>query len=97
MKINQNQAWDNASAIARAFSIGKNEAAAIANLTTKVSHKVVATLQDAFRSRGMRPFLLHEVVGEGLFNQAFTSGVGTLEPWSRALTNNDDDELVSCH
>ena len=87
--------WENASAVARAFSIGKNEAGAVASLKLYVSDPIVANLTEAVRLRGMRQFLSHEPIARGVFNRGFTSGRDKFESWNVQLTNGDDDALVS--
>lgn len=88
------EAWESAASIARAFQIGKNESESLLNLQQKVDGPVVAALREAVRCRGMRGFLQHETIAKGVFNRAFTSGVGAYEVWAGHLTNRDDNELV---
>lgn len=89
------QVWESAAQVAKAFAIGRNEAAAYMNLSTRVSPAMVNRLRDVVRIRGMRAFINHEVIGRELFNRAFSSGTGVLDAWSGQLMNREDDELVS--
>ena len=88
------QEWGSASAIMRAFKVGKFESAAIANLQQHMPKPVSESLKDAVRVRGMKQFVLHETIGKDIFNSAWTSGTGTLEQWSCQLTNSETNELV---
>ena len=91
------QVWESAAEVAKVFRIGKGEAGAILNLTTKIEPQMVAKLRDAVRVRGMRAFLNHECVAKDLFNLTFSSGTGAFEAWSSQLMNRENNELVpSC-
>lgn len=54
---------------------------------------VLTALQTAVRTRGMRPFLLHETIGKQVFSKGFSSGSGPLAVWEGPLTNLDDGEF----
>ena len=88
--------WESAAEVARVFRIGKSEAGAILNLTTKVHQDMVIKLRDAVRTRGMKAFLNHECIARDLFNLTFTTGTAGLEPWASQLMNREDNEIVPC-
>ena len=81
--------------MARAFSIGKAESAAISNLQTKVPPAVVSRLKSVIRPRGMRAFLAHDVLAKDVFNAAFSSGVGAYESWQLYVSNKEDNKLAT--
>ena len=56
--------------------------------------EVSNALKAAIKTRGMRGFILHEVVGRDIFNLAYSSGTEALEVWHSQLTNSDDNQLV---
>ena len=84
--------WSNSTAVAKAFSIGPQEAKAVANLQSHVEPFLVKELKACVATRGMRSFLTHDVLGKGLFNTGYTSASGTCEAWVSALTNTEDGE-----
>ncbi|CAK9100760.1 FO synthase subunit 1, partial [Durusdinium trenchii] len=87
--------WQNATQVARAFSIGKSEAQAISNLQDKINPEIVTMLKESTRVRGMRQFMNHDLLCKDLFNRGFSSGAsGALCAWGVDLSNNDDNELV---
>ena len=89
--------WENASALAKAFTIGASEARAVSNLQSRVAAPLLAELKSAVSKRGMRTFLTHDALAEGLFNVEYTSGVGSCEAWNHALTNSESLRLVTWH
>ena len=52
------EAWESAGQVAKAFAIGRLEAAAVLNLTQNIRHEMVVRLRDAVRLRGMRAFCI---------------------------------------
>ena len=84
-----------ASSVARVYNVGPREASAIVQLSQKVTEPIQALLKDSVRKRGMRVFLTHEGIGKEIFSLAWSSGSGQYEAWNDALTNKDDNELVS--
>ena len=89
------QDWSNASSICRAFSVGKNEAHAVANLQTRMPEEVLQALKVAVCKRGMRNFITHDLIVKGAFNDGFSSGQACLEAWQQELTNGQDMLLVT--
>ncbi|CAL1167352.1 unnamed protein product [Cladocopium goreaui] len=81
--------------VARVYKVGPREANAIVQLSQKVTEPIQALLKDAVRKRGMRSFLTHEAIGKEIFSLAWSSGSGQYDAWNDALTNKDDNELVS--
>lgn len=81
--------------MARAFSIGKAEAAALVNIMTYVPSVIVDRLEQAVSVRGMQRFLNHDVLGQKLLNLGFTSGINGLEQRRDILRNTDDHKVVS--
>ena len=86
--------WSKATSVAKAFGIGKTEAGAVAQLMGSTSEKVRDTLTLSVRARGMKGYILHEIVEKGIFSIGFSSGVGAAEAWESQLTNKPDNELV---
>lgn len=86
--------WANATAISKAFSLGKLEATAVSNLQTQVSDDIVRSLKQAVAIRGMRSFLGHDILSRGLFNVGFSSASGSSEAWAAAMTVTQDSKLV---
>ena len=89
------EAWESAGQVAKAFAIGRLEAAAVLNLTQNIRHEMVVRLRDAVRLRGMRAFRTHECIAKEVFNLLFTSGTGALEPWAGQLANREDNAIAS--
>ena len=87
------QDWENASAIARAFSIGRAEAGAVSHLQSRINADTVTMLRNAVSKRGMRNFITHDLICKGVFNDGFSSGQGQTEAWAQQLTNGLDHEL----
>ena len=88
--------WDNAAAVARAFSIGPKESAAVSNLQAHVSPTVTELLKEATRGRGMRRWITHDMLAREMFNLTWSSGQsGPLCAWVVELTNKPDDKLVA--
>ena len=58
------EAWESAGQVAKAFAIGRLEAAAVLNLTQNIRHEMVVRLRDAVRLRGMRAFRTHECIAK---------------------------------
>lgn len=85
--------WRNSSSVARVFSIGKQEAAAVSNIMSKIDPLAVRFLTDSVRSRGVKYYIQHEVIGKDLLNLHFTSGIGERECWKEEFRNMDDGEL----
>lgn len=92
--ITSSQEWESASAIMKAFNVGKHESLAIANLQNRMPAVASSALKSAVRVRGMRSFVLHETIGRDLFNSAYTSGTGQFEQWAVQLTNTESNELA---
>lgn len=88
--------WGSATAIVRAFQIGKAEAAAVSNLQSGVEKEVVVILKKEVSIRGLRSYLGHEIVAKGLFNTGYSSSSGATEQWVSVCTNLDDCKLVAC-
>lgn len=86
--------WDQATSIAKAFSIGKAESEAVSQLMTAIKPDVVKRLEECVRARGMARLMQHEVISKGIFSENFTSGSGQCESWKDQLRNKDDGELV---
>ena len=84
--------WGNATAISRAFNIGKQESNAVSNLQSNVTMETRLRLKAVIKTKGMRNFLHHEVIGRGLFNVGFSSASGPTEGWVSAMTNTDSSE-----
>eukprot|EP00435_Cladocopium_sp_Y103_P050415 s350_g15.t1 len=77
--------WESASAVARAYKIGKFEAAAVSNLMHKIEAPVTAALKDAVQKRGMRPFILHEtalLVIKRMCSDFDRMPLGARRPWN---------------
>ena len=89
------QEWHSATAVAKAYSIGKLESAAVSQLMCHLDPGFLQRLTDSVKVRGMPRFLTHECIGRGIFSKAFTSGTGVTEAWSDQLVNRDDGILVS--
>ena len=87
--------WENASAIAKAFQIGRAESGAVANLQSKINGEVVRMLKDAVSQRGMRSFITHDLIWKGAFNDGWSSGHGSTEAWVQELTNGADRTLAT--
>ena len=79
--------WGSASAIAKAFSIGKSESAAVAQLVQHMHADVRAALTSAVRQRGMPKLVLHETLAKETFAEGWSSGTGQLESWRDILCN----------
>ena len=86
---------ENASAVARAFSIGKNEAGAMACLKLHVSDPIVANLTEAVRLRGMRAVHQSRADSSWGLQSRVHQRADKFESWNVQLTNGDDDVLVS--
>ena len=87
------QEWDNATAVAKAFAIGKGEAAAVSALMSDVNGLFLSRITESVKIRGMHRFLTHDAIGRGIFSTGFSSGIGNIEAWKDELTNRDDQEL----
>ncbi|CAK9102225.1 unnamed protein product [Durusdinium trenchii] len=87
--------WSNATAVSKAFSIGKLEAAAVSNLQSHVEPSLVKRLKEVVATRGLRSFLGHDVFGRGVFNTGWSSGSGSCEAWVSVMTNLDDGALAN--
>ena len=83
--------------MARAFEIGKGEAAAVFELLQKVPPTVAEKLESSVRTRGMTRLLNHDVIGKGTLSLGYTSAIGSLDAWTEALTNGANLKLVSWH
>ena len=86
--------WSKATAVSKAFSIGKTEASAVVALVGQVSGEVRARLTASVRSRGMARFLTHEMLAKGCLNVGYTSAAGESEAWGDLVTNLPDNNLV---
>ena len=53
--------WENASAVARVFNIGRAEAGAVSALQSKIHPEVTRMLKAAVAMRGMRTFITHDL------------------------------------
>ena len=87
--------WENASAVARVFNIGRSEAGAVSALQSKIHADVTRMLKAAVAMRGMRTFITHDLIHKGAFNEGFTSGQGPTEAWAQEFTNGHGQQLVS--
>ena len=90
------QDWENISAVARAFSIGRAESGAVSNLQSRIHKDISEMLKVAVASRGMRVFVTHDLIWKGAFNEGFTSGQGATEAWVQELTNGAGQDLATC-
>ena len=79
--------WESSAAVARAFSIGRNESQAVTQLLCHIHPKVKDGLVQAVRKRGVTKFLSHEVLAKQVFSQAWSSGQQAMEAWCDQLTN----------
>ena len=86
--------WGNASALARALQIGAKESQAVSNLQSRTDKGVLDRLKSAVERRGLRQFLTHDALAQGIFNLGFSSAVGASESWQAILTNCDDNRVV---
>lgn len=86
--------WDNLTAVAKAFSIGRVEAQAMQALFGNIESSVANELRAAVAQRGMRWFITNDLVGKGCFSTSWTSATGAFEPWVAQLTNASDQKLV---
>ena len=84
------QEWNQANAVAKAFSIGKGEASAVSNLMTKIPECVVNFLTESVKCRGMSRYISHDVLAKDVFNTAWTSGINGLEHWKEQLRNTEE-------
>ena len=57
--------WENASAVARVFNIGRAEAGAVSALQSKIHPEVTRMLKAAVAMRGMRTFITHDLIHKG--------------------------------
>lgn len=87
--------WSNATAVSRAFSLGKAEAAAVSALQSGIDKAIVSELKLAVAKRGLRSFMSHDVLGKGFFSLGFSSARGSSESWVSEMTNTDDQQTVS--
>ena len=83
--------------MARAFQLGRAEAAAVNNLVHKVAPEAVAFLENSVKRRGMLKYMSHDIIRRDLLNEGYTSGVGILEPWKDELRNDGEQKLVTHH
>jgi hypothetical protein len=83
------KAWGEASAVATAFKIGKNEANAAVNLMYKITPAVRALLQDTVRTHTMSRFINHDALASDVLviGSAFNAA-GSV--WEDDLTNSQD-------
>ena len=86
--------WGNASALARAFQIGAKESQAVSNLQSRTDKGVLDRLKQAVDRRGLRSFLTHDALAQGIFNLGFSSAQGASDSWEAILTNCDDNRVV---
>lgn len=89
------EAWHSATAVTRAFNIGRSEASAVAALQTQVAPAVVAILKDSVARRGMRSFITHDCIAAGFFSTGFSSAKGSMDAWTSEMTNTDSLQLVA--
>lgn len=87
------QEWHNATAVAKAYAIGKGEAGAVSALMCAVETDLLVRITESVRIRGMSRFLTHEMIAKGLFSTGFSSGSGFAEAWNHQLINKHDGEL----
>ena len=90
------QEWAQATAIAKAFKIGRLESEAVSALMSDIPESIVNVLEDAVRKRGLQRFMNHEVISKGIFSSSWTSGFGPAEAWKDELRNREDEILVLC-
>lgn len=76
--------------MAKAFQLGKQEAAAVSNLMARVPSCAVEFLAQSVKSRGMWRYIAHEVIGKDLLNETFTSGINGFEHWRDQLRNTEE-------
>lgn len=88
------QEWEASTSVARAFKIGKGEAAAVSNLMCKIPTEAVVFLEASVKCRGMLRYLSHDILGRDLLNAGFSSGLNGLEHWKEDLRNTT--EVVPC-
>lgn len=60
--------WSNATAVSRAFSLGKGEAAAVSALQSGIDKTIVNELKLAVAKGRLRSFMSHDVLGKGFFS-----------------------------
>ena len=85
--------WSNSTSVAKIFGIGKAEAAAVSNLSSKVAVDIRDRLQDAVAKRGLRNFITHDLLAKEAFNTGFSSAQASAEAWHDACVNGDDLQL----
>ena len=81
--------------MARAFQLGRAEAAAVSNLVHKVASEAVTFLEKSVKRRGMLKYISHDVIGKDLLNEGYTSGLGVLEACKDELRNDGEQKLVT--
>ncbi|CAK9088525.1 unnamed protein product [Durusdinium trenchii] len=86
--------WSNAAAVAKAFQIGKLEAGAVCALMSGMDPKIRKRLCESVRPRGMKGFITHDMVSKQIFNDTFTSGVGSAECWAMDASNKNGRNLA---
>ena len=89
------QDWENATQVARAFSIGRMESLAVSHLMERVSPEMLLELKEASRCRGMRQWLTHDVIAKEMFNRGWSSGTGGFATWSIELSNDAENILAT--
>lgn len=89
------QDWDNASALARAFSMGAKESAAVSNLQCRTDKSILARFKQVTDRRGLRAFITHDALARGILNLGFSSSQGHTEAWDAVLTTSDDNRLAT--
>lgn len=89
------QEWSSATAVAKAYSIGRLESGAVSQLMCHVHPDVLQRITEDVKRRGMARFLTHDAIARGVFSKAFASGIGVAESWADQLVNGEDNKLVT--
>ena len=74
---------------AAAYQLGAAESGAAVNLLRNITPSVKNALTELVARFTMPKFLTHEPLASGWFNNDYCSGTGTLQSWSKALTNTE--------
>ncbi|CAL1138958.1 unnamed protein product [Cladocopium goreaui] len=82
-------AYENVSTFAAAYNVGKVESKAAINLLRHVPSSVKSALTALVRRFTMPKFITHEPLALELLNTGHQTASGTLQPWTRVLTNTE--------
>ncbi|CAL1137009.1 unnamed protein product [Cladocopium goreaui] len=84
------QAFDNASAFASVYQVGKLEAGACTNLLKHMDQSTRDALRDLVRRHGQPKFILHDGLAAGIFNATYNGAGSGLQPWEACLQNTSE-------